>query len=137
MFVSKLLLVKVSCNMGMNNTITTASSSSSGAPRRPTSFLNSKYLFFFFVTAVSNLEARRHGCGSRYAVACGLRCGPVHEVSCLSLAVRPAGEGPTVDMVLRSPMANRHAVFFVVCFGRACVLVCLLLVFSKLLFTPS
>ena len=31
--------------MGANNTITTASSSSSGAPRRPTSFFNSKYLF--------------------------------------------------------------------------------------------
>ena len=43
--VCKVLLVKVSCNMGANNTITTASSSSSGAPRRPTSFLNSKYLF--------------------------------------------------------------------------------------------
>ena len=38
-FVTKLLLVKDSCNMGANNTITTASSSSSGAPRRPTSFL--------------------------------------------------------------------------------------------------
>ena len=34
----------VSCNMGANNTITTASSSSLGAPWRPTSFLNSKYL---------------------------------------------------------------------------------------------
>ena len=43
-FVTKLLLVKDSCNMGANNTITTASSSSSGAPRRPTSFFNSKYL---------------------------------------------------------------------------------------------
>ena len=32
-------------------------------------------------------------------------------------------------------MANWHAVFF--CFGRARVLVCLLLVFSELLFTPS
>ena len=32
-------------------------------------------------------------------------------------------------------MVNWHAVFF--CFGRARVLVCLLLVFSKLLFTPS
>ena len=31
-FVSKLLLVMVSCNMGANNTITTASSSSLGAP---------------------------------------------------------------------------------------------------------
>ena len=38
-FVSKLLLVKVSCNMGVNNTITTASSSSSGATRCPRSFL--------------------------------------------------------------------------------------------------
>ena len=37
-FVTKLLLVKDSCNMGANNTITTAGSSSSGAPRRPTSF---------------------------------------------------------------------------------------------------
>ena len=44
-FVSKMLLVKVSCNMGAKNTITSASSSSSGAPRRSTSFLNSKYLF--------------------------------------------------------------------------------------------
>ena len=44
-FVSKMLLVKVSCNMGAKNTITSASSSSSGAPQRPTSFLNSKYLF--------------------------------------------------------------------------------------------
>ena len=40
----KLLLVKVSCNMGANSTITTASSSSSGAPWRPTSFLNLKYI---------------------------------------------------------------------------------------------
>ena len=45
-FVTKLLLVKDSCNMGANNTITTASSSSSGAPRRPTSFFNSKYLLY-------------------------------------------------------------------------------------------
>ena len=44
-FVLKLLLAKVSCNMGANNTITTASSLSSGAPQRPTNFLNSKYLF--------------------------------------------------------------------------------------------
>ena len=80
-----------------------------------------------------------YGCGSRYAVACGLLCGLVHEVSCLSLAVRPAGEGPMVNMVLHSPMANWHAVFsfLFVCFGRARVLVCLLLVCSKLLFTPS
>ena len=42
-FVSKLLLVKISCNMGANNTITTASSSSSGVPHE---FLNSKYLFY-------------------------------------------------------------------------------------------
>ena len=49
--VSKLLLVKVSCSMGANNTITTASSSSSGAPRRPTSFLNSKYLFHLVYSA--------------------------------------------------------------------------------------
>ena len=48
-FVSKLLLVMVSCNVGANNTITTASSSSSGAPRRPTSFLNSKYIFVVVV----------------------------------------------------------------------------------------
>ena len=47
-FVSKLLLVKVSCNMGANNTITTASSLSSGAPQRPTSILNSKYLLTTF-----------------------------------------------------------------------------------------
>ena len=33
-FVSKLLLVKVSCNMGVDNTIT-ASSLSSGAPKVP------------------------------------------------------------------------------------------------------
>ena len=44
-FVTKLLLVKDSCNMGANNTITTASSSSSGAPRRPTSFLTRNTCF--------------------------------------------------------------------------------------------
>ena len=48
--VCKVLLVKVSCNMSANNTITTASSSSSGMPRRPTSLLNSKYLFLFVWT---------------------------------------------------------------------------------------
>ena len=47
-FVPKLLLVMVSCNVGVNNTITTASSSSSGAPRRSTSFLNSKYLLWLY-----------------------------------------------------------------------------------------
>ena len=43
--IAKLLLVKDSCNMGANNTITTASSSSSGAPRRPTSFLTRNTCF--------------------------------------------------------------------------------------------
>ena len=55
-FVTKLLLVKDSCNMGANNTITTASSSSSGAPRRPTSFFNSKYLFYCSVISALSME---------------------------------------------------------------------------------
>ena len=55
-FVTKLLLVKVSCNMGANNTITTASSSSSGVPQRPTSFLNLKYLFSHNTVVITGIE---------------------------------------------------------------------------------
>ena len=53
-FVTKLLLVKDSCNMGANNTITTASSSSSGAPRRPTSFLTRNTCFSKAVAHILN-----------------------------------------------------------------------------------
>ena len=52
-FVTKLLLVKDSCNMGANNTITTASSSSSGAPRRPTSFLTRNTCFLVQYTLIN------------------------------------------------------------------------------------
>ena len=54
-FVTKLLLVKDSCNMGANNTIITASSSSSGAPRRPTSFLTRNTCFIFFALGILTL----------------------------------------------------------------------------------
>ena len=59
-FVSKLRLVKVSCNMGANNTITTASSSGSGAPWRPTSFFKLEILVYVAVVIVCG--------GSTYAV---------------------------------------------------------------------
>ena len=77
-FVTKLLLVKDSCNMGANNTITTASSSSSGAPRRPTSFLTR-----------NTCSMELLGCTEQLSTdSVVVQCGSAADGPCLILLVR-------------------------------------------------